>query len=235
MFGEKHHAPVTDFLLVLVLIALVGVNVQLGMLTAGLSGNTVVTGIPQPAAPSPSQPSAATVPTDDDDPSLGSASAAVTVIEFSDFQCPFCKRWHTDSWAQLKAEYVDTGKVRFVYRDFPLSFHLQAQKAAEAAECADEQGKFWPYHDVLFEKGQGDGTGLQAADLKQYAADLGLNAATFNSCLDSGKYAAEVNKDQSDGSAGGVGGTPTFFVNGEAIVGAVPYGTIKAAIDSALA
>ncbi len=237
MFGKEHasNMGVTNFLLVLILIVLIGVFAQLWTLNANVTGATAgtATGTPSPAPPQQAVAPAG-APGVDDDPSLGNANAPVTVIEFSDFQCPFCTRWHTDSWAQLKSEYVDTGKVRFVYRDFPLSFHLQAQKAAEAAECADDQGKFWPYHDLLFENSNGDGTGLQIADLKKYAADLGLNAATFNSCLDSGKYASEVSKDLSDGAAGGVGGTPTFFVNGNAVVGAVPYGTLKAAIDAAL-
>jgi protein-disulfide isomerase len=170
----------------------------------------------------------------DDDPMLGDKDAPVTIIEFSDFQCPFCKRWHDQTFAQIKANYIDTGKANLVYRDYPLSFHQNAQQSAEAAECADEQGKFWEYHEVLFAKGAGDGTGLNVADLKQYAADLKLDTKKFDSCLDSHKYATEVAKDTSDGSAAGVSGTPSFFINGQQLVGAQPYSAFQQAIDAAL-
>lgn len=176
----------------------------------------------------------------DDDPARGPKDAKVTIIEFSDFQCPFCQRAFTDAVAGIKRDYVDTGKVRFVYRDFPLSFHVNAQISGEASECADEQGKFWEMHDLLFTKGQADGTGLDSASLKQYAKDLGLDAAKFDSCLDTGKYKAEVQKDLADGSAAGVSGTPTFFIGNDKnkyqmIVGAQPYAVIKQAIEAELA
>lgn len=169
----------------------------------------------------------------DDDPAIGAKNAQVTIIEFSDFECPFCGR-ALPTVKQVLKDYE--GKVRVVYRDFPLSFHPNAQKAAEAAECADDQGKFWEYHDKLFANQQA----LTVDNLKQYAKDLGLDAAKFNSCLDSGKYASEVQKDMAAGSAAGVSGTPTFFIgndeNGyQMIVGAQPYAVIKAAIDAELA
>ncbi|MBI3259229.1 MAG: DsbA family protein [Ignavibacteriae bacterium] len=175
----------------------------------------------------------------DDDPVLGNANAQVTVIEFSDFQCPFCKRFYDDTEGQLKANYIDTGKVKFVYRDFPLSFHQNAEIAAEAADCALEQGKFWEYHDILFTKGSGDGTGLDSQSLKQYAADLKLDTTKFNQCLDSGKYKNEVQKDTTDGSNAGVSGTPTFFIGSPQkgytmLVGAQPYATFQQAIDQEL-
>jgi len=166
----------------------------------------------------------------DDDPSQGPADAKVTVIEFSDFQCPYCARFQTETLPQIMQNYGD--KVRFVYRDFPLtSLHANALKAAEASECANEQGAYWKYHDLLFQ----NQTALDDASLKNYAATLQLDTATFNQCLDSDKYLSEVQKDYQDGVTAGVQGTPAFFVNGMSISGAQPYTVFKAAIDQALA
>lgn len=196
----------------------------------------------QPQQQAPDQPAAPTrvqVSTDGD-PSVGSANAPVTIIEFSDFQCPYCQRWYQQSWASLKADYVDTGKVQFVYRDFPLPFHQNAEIAAEAAECANEQGKYWEMHDVLFTKGSGDGTGLDNVSLMKYASDLKLNTAQFNKCLSDQKYASEIQADETAGSAAGVSGTPSFFIGSPAkgyqlVVGAQPYAVFKQVIDQELA
>jgi protein-disulfide isomerase len=165
-------------------------------------------------------------------PYQGAADAKVVVVEYSDFQCPFCKRAYP-TVKQLLSEYGS--KIKFYYKHFPLGFHQNAQKAGEAYECAAEQGKNWEYHDVLFEKGNGDGTGLNNADLKKYASDLQLDTAKFNSCLDSGKFASKVQADAAEGGANGVSGTPTFFINGQAVVGAQPYATIKSVVDAKLA
>ncbi|MEM2138341.1 MAG: thioredoxin domain-containing protein [Candidatus Anstonellaceae archaeon] len=165
-------------------------------------------------------------------PYQGAADAKVAVVEYSDFQCPFCQRAYP-TVKQLMNEYG--AKVKFYYKHFPLSFHQNAQKSAEAYECALEQGKNWEYHDKLFDNGQADGTGLNNADLKKYASDLGLDTAKFNSCLDSGKFASKVQADAAEGSANGVSGTPTFFINGQAVVGAQPYATIKSVVDAKLA
>lgn len=170
----------------------------------------------------------------DDDSVKGNSDAVVTIVEFSDFQCTFCKRFYDNALGQIRSTYIDTGKVKFVYRDFPLGFHQNAQIAAEAAECAGEQGKFWEYHDKIFDNSQSDGTGLYKDDLKQYAAELGLDAAAFNTCIDSGKYTQEVNDDFNDGSAAGVDGTPTFFINGTKIVGAQPFSNFQQIIDAEL-
>ena len=170
-------------------------------------------------------------PSADDDPVEGAKNAPVTIIEFSDFQCPFCERFYTQTLPQIENEYIKTGKAKLVYRDFPLSFHENAQKAAEAGECADEQGKFWVMHDMIFE----NQASLSVADLKKYAGRVGLDQAKFDSCLDSSKYAAEVQKDQTDGQAAGVTGTPGFVINGRLIVGAQPFSAFKQAIDAALA
>lgn len=173
----------------------------------------------------------------DDDPMLGNKNAKVTVIEFSDYQCPFCRSFWKDSFQQLKKEYIDSGKIKFIYRDYPLSFHPMAEPTAQAAECADDQGKYWEYHDKIFgeedKKGQGTVT-YTVAELKLWASQIGLNSDKFNQCLDSGKYKTEVQKDFDAGNAAGVSGTPSFFINGRLIVGAQPFSAFKAIIDEEL-
>lgn len=173
----------------------------------------------------------------DDDAMLGDKNASVTIIEFSDFQCPFCRKFWEDTLPQIKKEYIDTGKARLIYRDFPLDFHAGAEPAAEAAECAEEQDKFWEFHDRVFaeQAKQGQGTiQFGVDDLKKWAKGINLNTTKFNQCLDSGKYKDEVAKDVAEGTAAGVSGTPTVFVNGQKIVGAQPFAAFKAVIDQAL-
>lgn len=144
-----------------------------------------------------------------DGPALGNADAPITIIEFSDYQCPFCKRHFTNTLSVLKTNYIDTGKVRYVFRDFPLdSIHPYARKAAEAAHCAGDQGKFWDMHDVMFNY-QG---ALMQDNLKGFAHDMKLDVEAFNVCLDGGKYAKTVEADVAAGSAAGVTGTPGFFI-----------------------
>lgn len=160
-------------------------------------------------------------------PSAGPANAPVTIIEFSDFQCPFCSRM-IPTLEQVKAKYGD--KIRLVFRQFPLDFHPHAQKAAEASLCANEQGKFWELHDAMFQNQQQ----LAPENLKARAAGLGMNAEQFNACLDSGKFAAQVATDRAQGTAAGVSGTPAIFINGRFINGAVPFEQIAAVIDDEL-
>ncbi|MBU2634536.1 MAG: DsbA family protein [Nanoarchaeota archaeon] len=167
----------------------------------------------------------------DDDAVKGDANAPVTIIEFSDFQCPFCAKFYTDTLPQITEEYIDTGKVKFIYRDFPLGFHQNAQKAAEAAECAGDQDMFWEMHDMLYE----NQNALTVADLKQYASDLDLDATEFDECLDSGKYEDEVKDDMAEGSSYGVSGTPAFFINGQLLSGAQPFAAFQAVIEAELA
>ncbi len=174
----------------------------------------------------------------DDDAVLGNDSATVTIIEFTDYECPFCGRHYSDTMSQIKENYVDTGKVKYVVRDYPLSFHPSAQKAAEATECAGEQNNFWEMHDKLFET-QGSWGADAVATFKTYAAEIGLNAGAFATCLDSGAMEAEVNADLTAGSAAGISGTPGFWIisdNGDSksISGAYPYATFQAAIDAML-
>ncbi len=166
----------------------------------------------------------------DDDPFLGDEDAPVTMIEWSDFECPFCGRFYSQTEEQLIQQYVDTGKVKFVYRDFPLSFHPNAQKAAEAGECADEQGKFWEMHDLLFEQGVQGGV----AGFKQYAQQIGLDTAEFSQCLDSGAMASEVQNDFNDGQRVGISGTPGFIINGQLVSGAQPFQVFQQVIEGAL-
>jgi protein-disulfide isomerase len=161
-------------------------------------------------------------------PARGPADAPVVIIEFSDFQCPFCSRV-LPAIAQVEKVYGD--QVRFVYRQFPLSIHPNAQKAAEASLCANEQGKFWEMHDAMF----ADQGGLAVDGLKQKAAAIGLAADQFNTCLDSGKYAARVAADEADGQKAGVNGTPALFINGRFVSGAVPFDALAKIIDDELA
>ena len=156
--------------------------------------------------------------------------APVTIIEFSDFQCPYCAKFYSETLPKIKEEYVKTGKVRIVYKHFPLAFHENAFKAAEAAECAREQGKFWEMHNKLFE----NSNALAENKLREYANSIGLNMEQFNSCLDSGKYYEKVIDDLREGQKLGVKGTPTFFINGDKIVGAYPYEYFKQVIDRKL-
>lgn len=162
------------------------------------------------------------------DPSAGSASAPVTLVEFSDFQCPYCRQV-APTLKQLREKYGD--KLRIVWKDFPLTqIHPQAFKAGEAGHCAAEQGKFWEYHDRLFANQQA----LQPSDLKKHAADLGLDAAKFDACLDSSKYGDRVREGVAQGSRLGVNSTPTMYVNGRLISGAQPYEVIAGVIDEEL-
>jgi protein-disulfide isomerase len=173
--------------------------------------------------------------TADDDVILGNPDAGVAIIEFGDYQCPFCKKLFEQIEQQIIKEYVKTGKAYLVYRDFPLdAIHPYARPAAEAAECARDQGKYWEYHDELF----GRQSELASLDFVALAAELGFDKAEFKQCVDSGKYKKEVQSDYEDGVAAGVRGTPATFIvangNAELISGAQPYEAFKAAIERAL-
>ncbi|MDE2089846.1 MAG: DsbA family protein [Gammaproteobacteria bacterium] len=163
-----------------------------------------------------------------DDLARGPANAPVTIVEFSDFQCPFCKRAE-QTLRELEHQYQ--GKLRVVYRYFPLlPIHPDSVKAAEAAQCAAEQGKFWPYHDILFAKQNA----LGSPDLKKYAQGLKLNMQRFDTCLDTDATVSRVAGDVAEGNRLGVSGTPTFFINGIRLSGAQPIARFKKLIDGAL-
>jgi len=190
------------------------------------------------AAPSNLPPPNLTVSVDDD-PFKGDKNAKLTLIEFSDYQCPFCARHFRETLPQLEREYINTGKVKYVFRDFPIeSIHRDAFKAAEAANCAGEQGKYWEMHDRLFQ----NQNQLGVEELPKHAQAIGLSLSVFQQCLDSGKQAAEIRKDMEHGQRAGVNGTPTFFLGVQdsdnqtikvlkVIRGAQPYGQFKEAIE----
>lgn len=160
-------------------------------------------------------------------PSRGPADAKVTIVEFSDFECPFCGRGE-EAVTQVMEKYA--GKVRVVFRHFPLSFHANAPKAAEASMCADEQGKFWEMHKVLF----ANRTALTVEDLKKHAGSIGLDQAKFDSCLDTGAKKSLVDADTKAGGEVGVTGTPAFFINGKLLSGAQPFSEFEKIIDAEL-
>lgn len=173
-------------------------------------------------------------------PMIGKKDAPVTLIEFSDYQCPFCKRFFQSTLPTLKSEYIETGKVRYVFRDFPLDqIHPHARKAAEAAHCAGDQDKYWQMHDLLFQNQEA----LQVEQLKGYARRLDLNPSAFDTCLEKSTYAAKVQKDLDAGVEAGIRGTPGFFIGktgpddtiqGTLISGAHPPNVFRHAIDSLL-
>lgn len=205
------------------------------VLAAG--NNNVVAAAPSPAAPSaPTAPSAPVKPVSDSDHIIGSKNAKVTLIEYSDFECPFCKR-HFDTVEQALKDFPKD--VRLVYRHYPLSFHANAQKEAEASECAAKLGgndAFWKMHDKIFTLTTSNGTGFALDKLGTTAKEIGLDQTKFQKCLDSGEMAARVAADTATGNDSGVQGTPATFVNGNLISGAVPYEGaqgFKAAIQAA--
>jgi protein-disulfide isomerase len=166
----------------------------------------------------------------DDDPSMGPENAPITIIEFSDYQCPFCAQWYAEVLTRLMTDYE--GKIRFVYRDFPLySIHPQAQSAAEAANCAGEQAAYWPFHNALFSGKYNLGSDAYT----RYAEELGLNVAQFSQCVSERRYKDEVDDDFKYATSVGVNSTPIFFINGLAIVGAQPYEVFQQVIDKELA
>jgi len=200
--------------------------------TAGTNG-----GAGTPTAPAPSTVTAL----GPRDAILGNANAPVTLIEYGDYQCPFCTQFFLQTQPQIVSNYVDAGKVRMVFRNFPF-LGPESIAAAQAAECAEDQNKLWPYHDALYQakvndeaKGGGENDGsLNRTLFLKLAQDLNLNIADFTSCLDTNKYASLVSQEKAAAAAAGVNSTPSFFVNGTAIVGAEPYTAFQQAIDAAL-
>ena len=173
-------------------------------------------------------------------PSLGQQNAPVTLVEFSDYQCPFCKRHFSSVYPILKKEYIETGKLRYVFRDFPIvNLHPQAQKAHEAARCAGEQNRYWEMHEMLFE----NANRLSVPALKRYATKIALNDDQFNACLESGKYTGEIEREIAEGTQVGVSGTPAFFIGpsasgdkitGTMVSGAQPLARFKQVIEDLL-
>jgi protein-disulfide isomerase len=166
----------------------------------------------------------------------GSATAPVWVIEVSDFQCPYCKQWHEQTYHQLRDEFVRTGKVRLAYVNFPLAQHVHARPAAEAAMCAGAQGKFWEMHDALFEN-QAKWQSLPSSTsyFESLARDIGVDVARWRQCIQSGKMKGWINADHDRAQKAGVASTPTFIIGNRMFLGAQPIENLRAAIDSALA
>lgn len=210
-----------------------GLSAKLG--TGDRSVNNTLTQAADTTIPTGSQPPAVPRKVDivikPDDHIRGAKDASVTLVEYSDLECPFCKRFHTPM-QQLLQEYGSG--VRWVYRHFPLSFHANAQKEAEATECAGKLGgndAFWAYVDKIFERTTSNGTGFALEALVPLAKELGLDEGKFKACLENGEFAAHVQQDLQEGTAFGVSGTPTTFVNGQPVEGAVPYDQLKAVVQ----
>jgi len=202
----------------------------------GIGSGYLIWGRTPPATATPAALATATVQVRrydvpvDDDPFIGPEDAPITIIEFSDYQCPYCKKWHDEVLDRMLANYP--GQIRFVYRDFPLiSIHPGAAPAAEAADCAGEQGSYWPFYQALFSMKYD----LTTEAYQQYAAELGLDMQAFAECLADRRYEPEVMGDYNYAVNLGVSSTPTFFINGIPIVGAQPYEVFKQLIDKELA
>jgi protein-disulfide isomerase len=170
---------------------------------------------------------------------LGRDDAPVTLVEFTDYQCPFCRKYHTETFAELKKNYIDTGKLRFVSRDLPLDFHPFAQKAAEAAHCAAEQNKYWELRDAMIV----NSTDLSQDAILKYAKSVSLDLVPFRACLDAGKYKGDIQKDMADAGTLGISGTPSFVIgktskdsmDGDRVVGAVSISVFDGEIQKYLA
>jgi protein-disulfide isomerase len=192
---------------------------------------------PQPAA-APAPPEKVQMNIGNSWYAIGRVDAPVTLVEFADYQCPFCKKFHTEAYAELKKNYIDTGKVRFVSRDLPLEFHPFAMKAAEAARCAGDQNKYWELRDALYSNAAAPSEDV----IKKAVEGLSLDAKGFQACLNSGKYKADVQNDASEAARLQISGTPTFVLaksakdklNGVRLVGAQPFSAFQAAIDGLL-
>ena len=248
---DKETFTITKVALWQIFVGVLVVVLAISVFTGGFGGISSITGgivsddanepirvvlNPEQPQPVPSAPTVPVVPPSvvevdiGNSPVLGDEDAPVTIIEFSDFECPFCAKWNLETKGQIEEQYINTGKVKLVYMHYPLSFHPQAEPAALASECAYEQGKFWEFHDLIFENQRV----ISDANYKKWAADLGLDQAQFDDCYDSKKYQADVQDDFNKGQRAGVRGTPGFFVNGRLVSGAQPFSVFQQAIEAEL-
>lgn len=167
-------------------------------------------------------------------PVLGNKDAKVTFVEFGDYQCPYCEKFFSDSLPDIKKNYIDTGKIKFIFIDTAF-LGQESKDAVEAAYCANEQGKFWQYHDALYKNQGGENTGeFSSANLKKFAEQLGLDGTQFDRCLNSNKYEGLISDELKLATSFGVNGTPTFIIGKQIIKGSEPLDIIKQAIDSEL-
>jgi protein-disulfide isomerase len=168
---------------------------------------------------------------------LGSADAPVTIVEYSDYQCPYCRRHVMQTMPQIQKAYIDTGKIRYIFKDFPLDFHPNASKAAEAARCAGAQGAFWAMHDRLFDS-QGEWSPLEQSSaldtFVSYAQDMELDTSAFRTCLETGQFAAQIARDVQEGRQAGVEGTPSFLIDAQLVPGAYPFERFEQIIEAEL-
>lgn len=208
-----------------------GLGLGTGFLVWGKESAPAQADRQQPAAGDSAAPQQVTrfdIPIDGE-PLLGPKDAPITLVAFSDFECPFCMKWYLETWPLIQQNYG--GKVRLVFRDFPLPNHTNAQSAAEAANCALEQGHYWEFQDLLFSSG----LALGAEAYQSFAQQIGLDTQAFQTCYESGRYRDEVVADRDWASQLGVTSTPTFFVNGIPMVGAQPYEAFQKVIEMELA
>lgn len=246
-FSETPAFPIILGLIFLIVgAALGGMFVKIQYLESRVSGTTATVNnptnptaaAPAPTPSAPSQPSAPTkvnVQVSPNDPMKGNPNAKLTIVEFADYQCPFCGRFQKDTLPQILKDYIDTGKAKFVFKNLAF-LGKESTDAANAALCAKEQNKFWEYHDKLFASQNGENQGGFAIDkLKGFAADLGLNTTQFDNCLDSQKYNVQVTADSTEAGKSGFQSTPSTAVGTTAVIGAQPYAQFKAAIDAELA
>ena len=225
---EGHEKPRDYFLPVSILAAAVMISGSI-LYTVGRNDNARNPGLA--AIGGVGAPDVSAIELSGRDVILGDPDAPVTFVEYGDFQCPFCRQIFMDTEKALRDEYVKTGKMKMVYRDFPLdSIHPYARSAAEAAECAKDQGKYWAYHDALYERQ----SSIPSMDFVDLAKELGFDTASFGQCFTSGQYRDDVEKDFQGGIALGVQSTPTVFVNGFKLVGAQPLADFREIIESEL-
>lgn len=171
----------------------------------------------------------------ENDATLGSDKAKVTIVEFSDFQCPYCKKYFDNNFQKIQKDFIRNNKIYYAFRDFPLDIHPQAPLAAEASECAHAQNKYWEMHDMLFSRQDVWSFKDNAADtFKAFAKELKLDTKKFNDCLYTHQLAGEITKDIADGEKAKISGTPTVFINDIKIKGYQPYDTYKSIIESEL-
>lgn len=195
----------------------------------GLLSGYLLWGSGNPESPSaPTEITRVNVSTEGD-PSIGPVDAPVTIVEFSDYQCPYCTAWYRQTLSKILTTYPN--QIRFVYRDLPIPSHSEAVPAAEAANCAGEQGAYWKFHDALFS----DQYPLGRTAYEQYAQDLGLDLEGFKACLDDHRYQVEVKEDAAEAARLGLNATPSFVINGRIVIGALPFESFKAIIDEELA
>jgi len=223
---------------------LLGVLVIVSVLTGGFgfggddsSGSAqqiVPTQVPQGNNQQPQQPQIKADLKEDGDPAIGDKSAPVVIYEFSDYQCPFCQRAFQQTYPEIQ-KLAKEGKVRYVIKDYPLPFHEQAPSASISANCAGQQNKYWEMHDKLFQTQDAWFGNTGAIDMfKGFAQELNLDEKKFASCMADPKMAQEVQDDLEEGSAAGVSGTPSFYINGQQLVGAQPWAAFKQLIDQEL-